>query len=66
MGCGCGVVTPDRVILAMEADALRPLVPVFLRYVLSFLYVGIFWTNVREQIERGSEDYQLGRLGELD
>ncbi len=26
-------------------DALRPLVPVFLSYVLSFLYVGIYWNN---------------------
>ena len=25
--------------------ALRPLVPVFLSYVLSFLYVGIYWNN---------------------
>lgn len=28
-----------------ELDALRPLVPVFLSYVLSFLYVGIYWNN---------------------
>jgi uncharacterized membrane protein len=30
-----------------EADfaALRPLIPVFLSYVLSFLYVGIYWNN---------------------
>jgi len=26
-------------------DDLRPLVPVFLSYVLSFLYVGIYWNN---------------------
>jgi uncharacterized membrane protein len=26
-------------------DALRPLLPVFLSYVLSFLYVGIYWNN---------------------
>src|SRR5215203_6718887 len=25
--------------------ALRPLVPVFLSYVLSFVYVGIYWNN---------------------
>ena len=25
--------------------ALRPLLPVFLSYVLSFLYVGIYWNN---------------------
>ena len=26
-------------------EALRPLAPVFLSYVLSFIYVGIYWTN---------------------
>jgi uncharacterized membrane protein len=26
-------------------DSLRPLVPVFLSYVLSFVYVGIYWNN---------------------
>ncbi len=29
----------------VEAAALKPLVPVFLSYVLSFLYVGIYWNN---------------------
>jgi uncharacterized membrane protein len=28
-----------------ELDALTPLVPVFLTYVLSFIYVGIYWNN---------------------
>lgn len=28
-----------------DLDALRPLVPVFLSYVLSFIYVGIYWNN---------------------
>jgi uncharacterized membrane protein len=28
-----------------QLDALRPLLPVFLSYVLSFLYVGIYWNN---------------------
>ncbi len=28
-----------------DAAALRPLVPVFLSYVLSFIYVGIYWNN---------------------
>ena len=28
-----------------DAAALRPLVPVFLSYVLSFVYVGIYWNN---------------------
>lgn len=26
-------------------DALRPLIPVFLSYLLSFIYVGIYWNN---------------------
>jgi uncharacterized membrane protein len=26
-------------------DALRPLIPVFLSYVLSFVYLGIYWNN---------------------
>ena len=26
-------------------DALRPLLPVFLSYILSFIYVGIYWNN---------------------
>lgn len=28
-----------------EFAALRPLIPVFLSYVLSFLYIGIYWNN---------------------
>ena len=28
-----------------DLEALRPLIPVFLSYVLSFLYVGIYWNN---------------------
>ena len=28
-----------------DLHALRPMVPVFLSYVLSFVYVGIYWTN---------------------
>src|SRR5918997_5969468 len=28
-----------------ELATLRPLVPVFLSYVLSFIYVGIYWSN---------------------
>ena len=28
-----------------DLDALRPLLPTFLSYVLSFLYVGIYWNN---------------------
>ena len=32
---------PHRV----ELDALRPLLPVFLAYALSFVYLGIYWNN---------------------
>ncbi|MEQ1841297.1 MAG: TMEM175 family protein [Verrucomicrobiales bacterium] len=28
-----------------EIEALRPLLPVFLSYVLSFIYLGIYWNN---------------------
>jgi uncharacterized membrane protein len=29
----------------VELAALKPVLPVFLSYVLSFLYVAIYWTN---------------------
>src|SRR5437773_5766705 len=29
----------------VELAALKPLLPVFLSYVLSFIYVGIYWNN---------------------
>ncbi|MBV9470082.1 MAG: DUF1211 domain-containing protein [Abitibacteriaceae bacterium] len=28
-----------------ELDALRPLIPIFISYVLSFAYIGIYWNN---------------------
>ena len=28
-----------------DLDALRPLIPIFASYVLSFIYVGIYWNN---------------------
>ena len=34
-----------RVPQGEELSSLRPLAPVFLSYVLSFLYVGIYWNN---------------------
>ena len=34
-----------RVPLSPKLSALRPLVPVFLTYVLSFVYLGIYWNN---------------------
>jgi len=36
-------------------DALRPLVPVFLSYVLSFVYLGIYWNNHHHLIKRTTE-----------
>jgi uncharacterized membrane protein len=30
---------------AASLDALRPLIPVFLSYVLSFIFLGIYWNN---------------------
>ena len=32
--------------------ALRPLVPVFLTYVLSFVYLGIYWNNHHHLLQR--------------
>jgi uncharacterized membrane protein len=29
----------------LDLDSLRPLLPVFLSYVLSFVYIGIYWNN---------------------
>lgn len=34
-----------------ELDALTPLVPVFLTYVLSFIYVGIYWNNHHHMLQ---------------
>jgi uncharacterized membrane protein len=34
-----------RVPHGVDGDALRPLTPVFLTYVLSFVYLGIYWNN---------------------
>ena len=44
---------------AAELSALRPLAPVFLSYVLSFLYLGIYWSNHHSR--RG----KVGRLASL-
>jgi uncharacterized membrane protein len=35
----------------VDLEALRPLFPVFLAYVLSFVYVGIYWTNHHHLIQ---------------
>lgn len=34
-----------------EIEALRPLVPVFLSYVLSFVYLGIYWNNHHHMLQ---------------
>jgi uncharacterized membrane protein len=34
-----------------DVEALRPLFPVFLAYVLSFVFVGIYWTNHHHLIQ---------------
>jgi len=35
-------------------EALRPLVPVFFAYVLSFLYIGIYWNNHHHMLHAAS------------
>jgi len=34
-----------RVPEGVDLVALRPLIPIFLAYVLSFIYVGLYWNN---------------------
>ena len=34
-----------------DLGALRPLVPVFLSYVLSFVYLGIYWNNHHHMLQ---------------
>ncbi len=38
-----------------ELAALEPVVPVFLSYVLSFIYVGIYWNNHHHMFRKGLE-----------
>jgi uncharacterized membrane protein len=40
-----------RVPQGTDLDALRPLLPVFLTYVLSFIYLGIYWTNHHHMLQ---------------
>ena len=35
-------------------EAMRPLIPVFLSYVLSFIYVGIYWNNHHHMLHAAS------------
>jgi uncharacterized membrane protein len=37
-----------------DLQALRPLLPVFLSYVLSFIYVGIYWNNHHHMLHTSS------------
>jgi uncharacterized membrane protein len=37
-----------------KVSALRPLVPVFLSYVLSFVFIGIYWNNHRHLLQATS------------
>lgn len=34
-----------------DLEALRPLLPVFLTYILSFIYVGIYWNNHHHMLQ---------------
>jgi uncharacterized membrane protein len=36
-------------------EALLPLLPVFLSYVLSFIYVGIYWNNHHHMLQAGQQ-----------
>jgi uncharacterized membrane protein len=36
-------------------EALAPLLPVFLSYVLSFVYVGIYWNNHHHMLHAGTK-----------
>lgn len=38
-----------------EVEALRPLLPVFLSYVLSFIYLGIYWNNHHHLLKASRE-----------
>ena len=43
--------------------ALRPLLPVFLSYVLSFVYVGIYWNNHHHLLHAADRDQRRDRSG---
>lgn len=44
-----------------EPAALLPLLPVFLSYVLSFVYVGIYWDNYHHQGSGSTLARSIGR-----
>ena len=49
------IVLEMRVPHGESVEALIPLVPVFLSYVLSFVYVGIYWNNHHHMLHATSE-----------
>jgi uncharacterized membrane protein len=46
--------------LGAEAEALKPLLPIFLSYVLSFAYIGIYWNNHHHMFQ--AADYVGGAV----
>ncbi len=45
-------------------DALAPLIPVFLSYVLSFVYVGIYWNNHHHMLHTSSQGNRTDAVGQ--
>ena len=43
--------------------ALRPLLPVFLSYVLSFVYLGIYWNNHHHLLHAAQRSQRRGSSG---
>ena len=48
---------------AVEFAALKPLLPVLLSYVLSFIYIGIYWNN-HHHLFQATEQVSGGILGQ--
>ena len=46
-----------------DLPTLRPLLPVFLSYVLSFVYVGIYWNNHHHLLHTCSTGHRRGCCG---
>ena len=45
-------------------DTLAPLLPVFLSYLLGFVYVGIYWNNQHHLLHAGATRHRRRALGE--
>src|SRR5205085_4444391 len=45
-----------------DLGALRPLLPVFLTYVLSFVFLGIYWNNHHHMLHATDRDRKSTRL----